>query len=459
MVVCMIVRIRNATASRTFTLAHANDPFYTPCIGGTPCGSELVELPPGFDEATDGLVVPWLATSRQGLVFGEVDSLELVRCSVGPREEGPSDIDWLQFHDTRWEPIVQPRWLALGHRHVLGMMGEAVELQLTFHDTSSLGEVDTARRIIVDGHSGYAGLSFAEHMHFDQEITCAAPNTVFLNVFDLAAVASLPNAMLCNTLVKTIGAFHAAVEVYGDEWSFYKQASPSACGVGKSLLPRHHSVHVYRQSVNLGPTRLKDWEVMRIIESDVIPNWPSGRYDLIHCNCIHFCDSLLALLGAKPVPPWVRGLHETGAAILRFPSSLFGHSGFLGITSDSTDVIASQSEAAEDSSGGGDANDSRRSSAADSRDSRSFMSAHSSTVLLPTGAASSSGNASGQDASAAEVASAQGAAVAVPIFEQPSDRVVCEDVTGTRNLEKATSDTAPTVRHVSCISAPPWDHV
>lgn len=56
-----------------------------------------------------------------------------------------------------------------------------------------------------------------------------------------------------------------------------------------------------------------------LVRWDVIPSWPSKRYDLIHSNCIHFCDDFLLRLGVKPVPAWVRGLHETGAALFRTP--------------------------------------------------------------------------------------------------------------------------------------------
>eukprot|EP00421_Protoceratium_reticulatum_P033896 CAMPEP_0168473982 /NCGR_PEP_ID=MMETSP0228-20121227/60604_1 /TAXON_ID=133427 /ORGANISM="Protoceratium reticulatum, Strain CCCM 535 (=CCMP 1889)" /LENGTH=125 /DNA_ID=CAMNT_0008489991 /DNA_START=35 /DNA_END=409 /DNA_ORIENTATION=+ len=90
-------------------------------------------------------------------------------------------------------------------------------------------------------------------------------------------------------MVKTFGAFHAAVEVYGEEWGFY---------------------------------------IWNLIRWDVLREWPSRRYHIIHSNCIHFCDELLKLLGAKPVPAWVRGLHETGAALMRlpWPLSLLGSS-------------------------------------------------------------------------------------------------------------------------------------
>jgi len=119
--------------------------------------------------------------------------------------------------------------------------------------------------------------------------------------------------------MKSFGAFHATCEVYGEEWGFYRQPNPDDCGVCRSRHPRRHPVHVYKQSINLGETALRDWEVWNLIRWDVIPQWPSRRYDLIHSNCIHFADELSRLLGAKEVPHWVKGLHETGAALLRVP--------------------------------------------------------------------------------------------------------------------------------------------
>ncbi|CAJ1365948.1 unnamed protein product, partial [Effrenium voratum] len=55
-------------------------------------------------------------------------------------------------------------------------------------------------------------------------------------------------------------------------------------------------------------------QTMRLMRTQVAKEWPGRRYDLIHCNCIHFCEELAQRLGVQPVPSWVRGLHETGAA-------------------------------------------------------------------------------------------------------------------------------------------------
>ncbi|CAJ1365946.1 unnamed protein product, partial [Effrenium voratum] len=59
---------------------------------------------------------------------------------------------------------------------------------------------------------------------------------------------------------------------------------------------------------------LQETQTMRLMRTQVAKEWPGRRYDLIHCNCIHFCEELAQRLGVQPVPSWVRGLHETGAA-------------------------------------------------------------------------------------------------------------------------------------------------
>mmetsp|Transcript_18133 Transcript_18133/g.47876 ORF Transcript_18133/g.47876 Transcript_18133/m.47876 type:complete len:278 (-) Transcript_18133:309-1142(-) len=176
-------------------------------------------------------------------------------------------------------------------------------------------------------------------MFFERESACAPANTVFLNVYDLASMASIPNAILCNSLVKTFGAFHVAVEVYGEEWGFYRQMDPDECGICRSRTPRRHPVHIYRQSVNLGATNFEDWQVWDLMRRDLIPQWPGGRYDLIHGNCIHFSQTFSNLLQVNPVPSWVTGLHETGAAAaallkVPWPLSLLTGAGQQGAIAD-----------------------------------------------------------------------------------------------------------------------------
>lgn len=272
----------------------------------------VVEVKPGFDCECSGLVVPWEATTRTGMAFNEVlpgkvsDPEDAIRCVIGPvdSEVDKEKQDWLQFKTNHWEPTAQSQWMPLGKRHWLGAVGGSVELQLNFRDAR--------------GHP-HGPAQIAEMIHFDKASACRPRNAVFLNVFDLASAVVAPNAMLCNTMIKSVGAYHAAIEVYGEEWSFYRTPTPSSCGVCRSLRPKHHPVHIYRQTVYLGDTSLQDWEVRYLIRGQLAHNWLGGSYSLLTKNCIHFCEELSLCLGCKKIPAWVTGLHETGAALFRLP--------------------------------------------------------------------------------------------------------------------------------------------
>jgi len=226
------------------------------------------------------------------------------------------------------EPLAVNRWAMVGKPHILGTIGSSADWQLTFRDgrvanASANAAVEGSENAPED--AGVEGSELAEFVHFDRAAV-ADPDRVFLNVFDLAPSLQLPNQVLCNTMFSTIGAFHAAVEVFGEEWSFYRTQTQTSCGVCKSVRCRNHPVHVYRQSVDLGKTDLKPWEVQYLIRAKLAVKWPGGTYDLLTHNCIHFCDELLLCLGVSPVPPWVRGLHETGNAVFSIPwplSTLF----------------------------------------------------------------------------------------------------------------------------------------
>mmetsp|Transcript_34619 Transcript_34619/g.99742 ORF Transcript_34619/g.99742 Transcript_34619/m.99742 type:complete len:448 (+) Transcript_34619:92-1435(+) len=323
MVVCFIVKVRNSSSS-TFYVVQAGDPFYSPKIGGKSCGNQRFEIPPGFEAPCEGLIVPWAATSRCGLEIGIVgEDGQKVHCVVGPSDIDDGQVDWLRVHTSTWKVVGQEHWLPLGKRHLLGAIGGSVELHLTFRDRVNVGlapgEEATGEPPAQDGTAIDLASRVAERMHFEREASSCSPDTVFLNVYDLASAASIPNSLLCNSLMKTFGAFHAAIEVYGEEWGFYRQQEPEMCGICRSRFPRRHPIHVYRQSVNLGSTPLQDWQVWKVIREKVIPFWPSSRYDLIRCNCIHFAEEFSQLLQVNSVPTWVKGLHEAGAALTRVP--------------------------------------------------------------------------------------------------------------------------------------------
>lgn len=334
--VCLLARIRNLS-TQTFYIIKAGDPFYTPKVNGAYLEDERFEIAPGAELACESLLIPWSMATKAGLVVGQVGAeAAKLRCAVGPADFDDGGVDWLRLHDDEWNPIAMEHWVALGRRHLLGTIGSVVELQLTFREPINVQwapegpEVSADEAVEAQALFGSRPMKtcdsnkdpavrVARQAIFEREALCAPANTVFLNVYDLTESASIPNAMLNNSLMKSFGAFHATIEVFGEEWGFYRQSRPEDCGICRSRYPRRHPIHVYRQSVNLGPTRFKDYEVWDIIREKVLPEWPSRNYDLIHCNCIHFAMAMAQLLEVQAVPAWVSGLHETGAALLKLP--------------------------------------------------------------------------------------------------------------------------------------------
>lgn len=130
-------------------------------------------------------------------------------------------------------------------------------------------------------------------------------NMVLLNVYDVSQtdllervnrIATANNSMLIG------GVFHAGVEVYGKEWS-YGATDDDRSGVG-ACWPRTHPQHTYRATVPMGETSKTDQEVVVILRR-LAAEWPGNRYDLIHNNCLSFCNVFLEELGQKRVPGWV----------------------------------------------------------------------------------------------------------------------------------------------------------
>lgn len=94
-----LLSLQNCFGSLLFPFkpSQPGDIFYTTSVDGQPLSEESIEVPPGFDQATDGLTVPWAAVSNEGLVISEPATGTALRCLVGPREADKEDRDWLQF--------------------------------------------------------------------------------------------------------------------------------------------------------------------------------------------------------------------------------------------------------------------------------------------------------------------------------------------------------------------------
>lgn len=117
-----------------------------------------------------------------------------------------------------------------------------------------------------------------------------------------------------NDVLHTLGtgAFHAGVEVYGEEWSYGFTPMESGlvvCG------PKSNPAHRYRESIVMGTTPLSLAEVETLL-LQMAKEWPGQAYDLLLHNCCHFCDALCIRLGVGALPVWVTNLAGVGARLV-----------------------------------------------------------------------------------------------------------------------------------------------
>lgn len=129
-----------------------------------------------------------------------------------------------------------------------------------------------------------------------EEVRPIEDKVVKLNVYDLNKSWLETNHLLAEVL-QIGGAFHAGVEVYGREY-FY--GDEGIC----MMSPKHHDVHIYRQSVLMGRVNMSSEDVGGIIES-LRPEWPGQHYDILSNNCCTFARSLCRQLVGREIPEWV----------------------------------------------------------------------------------------------------------------------------------------------------------
>ncbi|CAE7254475.1 unnamed protein product [Symbiodinium sp. CCMP2592] len=124
--------------------------------------------------------------------------------------------------------------------------------------------------------------------------------TVWINIYDLNQDWLTANDVGANVL-HVGGAFHAAVEVFGREWSYGSDE-----GISRSE-PRKHDVHVYRNSVGLGATLKTEAQVEQLVE-EMRHRWHAGDYDILYHNCCSFADEFGMELTGRGLPGWVNRL-------------------------------------------------------------------------------------------------------------------------------------------------------
>lgn len=137
-----------------------------------------------------------------------------------------------------------------------------------------------------------------------------AAAAVVVNIYD---VWGSPPLVVVNEMLHAIGtgAFHAAVEVFGKEWSY--GFCESGTGVF-SCAPRGCEAHHFRESEAMGETRLSEGEVADVIR-ELQKEWRGADYDLLRHNCCGFSNVMCERLGVGNLPSWVTNLAAAGATV------------------------------------------------------------------------------------------------------------------------------------------------
>lgn len=141
---------------------------------------------------------------------------------------------------------------------------------------------------------------------------CGPDRTVMLHIYDLSGNRVVEHA---NKLFRSLGtgAFHAAVEVYGKEWSF------GFCRSGTGVFscpPKGCELHHYSESLHMGVTNVSRDSFEGLMEK-LLRKWRGRDYDLLYKNCCHFCEDLCSALRVDPLPDWVNNLAGAGATLDR----------------------------------------------------------------------------------------------------------------------------------------------
>lgn len=104
------------------------------------------------------------------------------------------------------------------------------------------------------------------------------------------------------------GVFHGGIAIDGKEYAF------GYCERGTGVYatrPKANPLYTYRESVDLGQTRLAPDEVAALVRR-LRDEWPGNGYDLLRRNCCHFCGALARELGVEQPPAWLNRLANAG---------------------------------------------------------------------------------------------------------------------------------------------------
>lgn len=180
-----------------------------------------------------------------------------------------------------------------------------------------------------------------------------------------------------NTMFRMLGtgAFHVAVEVYGDEWSYgFLDESPGCTGVFNCEPGQNKEYGHHREMIAMGKTQ-KTWiEVDNILET-LCAEWHGEDYDLLRHNCCHFSDAFCRRLDVGGIPAWVMNLASVGGSltdgiwkIVETPRDLLFHKAKAGGSSSAVSSSASRGENGENGDTGAGENSGKLSAGSSGKD-------------------------------------------------------------------------------------------
>jgi hypothetical protein len=141
----------------------------------------------------------------------------------------------------------------------------------------------------------------------------SAKAPVLLHIYD---VGGDKNVRRLNSVLPVTGAggiFHAAIEIYGKEYSFGFASVP--VGGIFACKPTVCPSHTFRESVYLGDCELSHKQVQEVLKK-LKPKWMAPSYHLLRKNCCFFSNEFAIELGVGGIPEWVYSLANLAAGVV-----------------------------------------------------------------------------------------------------------------------------------------------
>ena len=255
------------------------------------------------------------------LLFPENSKLHLTLFDKKKKILGESSIALSQLllkhlqRSKKVRPVSVNRWMALGTNKEEGK--RLVKLQLRLIPDSSFATIhkQASCKVLTPGPGMMSTCKKKSQMksYALRKMALYSVAPVFLHVYDVSNSDKVQN---WNYYIKAVGAgglYHAAVEIYGREYSFggSREGGKSVSTGIFACPPKRCPMHHYRESVYLGDCELS-WPQVQGILNELKPQWLARQYNLLRKNCCYFSQELAIQLGVGNIPSWVYSLAETG---------------------------------------------------------------------------------------------------------------------------------------------------